>query len=466
MKQWLALVVGLWGSLGGLRAQPAPWPPAGASLAYPRTLLRPQELAAVRAALAAPARQALYQRLWADVQQPPRTASAGADQQNQAAWAKNAAFVVLLGQQPSGQGLALLAPIRGQALRDSTCYLLAHLNPEVAGVAASLSPAPPAAWASRAQELMDYLVAYDLLRGSGAAPTALAAGAARLQEFAGNLYQQSTTPLGLYSLCSTLRPNPTLLTAAALGLAAIVLSEASSPEARYQPSSWAAACLYNLDGVLHREAQHPAEAGLPGFEEALRCCAPLFRALGHFLPDEQPAYTFGATTRCVRNPYFDPAYQPLYRWLAAELVRNELSNSEEHAAGSSASTAIDENHLTKPADLRAAWLAAVAPADSASPKVRPLAQATAAGESQLPAEVRLMAFPQPAPSFLQVQVAGYGGELDLQLLDALGRPVRQQRAPSPARLAVGALAPGYYYLQAADASGQPLGGRQRVLLGP
>jgi hypothetical protein len=313
---------------------------------------------------------------------------------------------------------------------------------------------------------MDYLVAYDLLRGSGAAPAALAAGAARLQEFAGNLYQQSTTPLGLYSLCSTLRPNPTLLTAAALGLAAIVLSEATSPEARYQPGSWAAACLYNLDGVLHREAQHPAEAGLPGFEEALRCCAPLFWALGHFLPDEQPAYTFGATTRYVRNPYFDPAYQPLYRWLAAAEPIDTTLAAAESAAASGDQPASAERYLTQPADLRAAWLAAVAPAAGAGPRLPQPAPAAAVGQEQPTAEVRLMAFPQPAPSFLQVQVAGYVGELNLQLLDALGRPVRQQRAPSPARLAVGALAPGCYYLQAADASGQPLGGRQRVLLGP
>jgi len=464
MKQWLALALGLWGSLGGLRAQPAPWPPAGANLAYPRTLLRPAELGAVRAALAAPARQALYQHLWADVQHAPRAAAPSPRRQSQATWAKNAAFVVLLGRQPSGPGLALLAPARAQALRDSASYLLAHLDPEVA---TGLGPAPPAAWAGRAQELMDYLVAYDLLRGSGVAPAALAGGAARLQEFAGNLYQQSTTPLGLYSLCSTLRPNPTLLTAAALGLAAVVLSEATSPEASYQPGNWAAACLYNLDGVLHREAQYPAEAGLPGFEEALHCCAPLFRALGHFLPDEQPAYTFGATTRCVRNPYYDPAYRPLYHWLAASsVVNNDLIASAESADASGAQLTSGERHPASLADLRAAWLAVLAPADSIGPRV-PLPAPAAAGQEQPPAGLRLAAYPQPARDLLQVQVVGYAGELMVQLLDALGRPVRQQRTQAQqARLAVGALAPGYYYLQATDASGQPLGGGQRVLLGP
>ncbi|RZK60845.1 MAG: hypothetical protein EOO59_06510, partial [Hymenobacter sp.] len=122
--------------------------------------------------------------------------------------------------------------------------------------------------------------------------------------------------------------NHTLMTAAALGLAAVVLNEASSADANQQPSSWAGAGLYNIDNVLWRDAQRQSDSTqVAGYAEgpyylkyALLNCLPFFRALGNFLPDGTQAYTFGATTRSIRNPYFDPKYALLYGWLTAILM--------------------------------------------------------------------------------------------------------------------------------------------------
>ncbi|WP_210521798.1 hypothetical protein [Hymenobacter terricola] len=166
-------------------------------------------------------------------------------------------------------------------------------------------------------------MAYDLRRSAGETPTGLVAGAARLQEFAGHLYQQSITPLGPFSFYATSNNNNTLMTAAALGRAAVVLNEATSADATQQPATWAGTGLYHIDNVLGRDAQRRSDSNwMAGYSEgpyylkyALLNCRPLFRAVGNFLPDGRLRYTFGAVTRSIRNPYFDPKYGRLYEWL-------------------------------------------------------------------------------------------------------------------------------------------------------
>ncbi|RZK53513.1 MAG: hypothetical protein EOO59_12410, partial [Hymenobacter sp.] len=140
------------------------------------------------------------------------------------------------------------------------------------------------------------------------------------------LYRQSTTPLGgTYYFNDLVKNNHTLMTAAALGMAAVVLNEASSTDANQQPAKWAGAGLYHIDNVLWRDAQRQSDSTqVAGYAEgpyylkyALLNCLPFFRAMGNFLPDGTQAYTFGATTRRIRNPYFDPKYARLYDWLTA-----------------------------------------------------------------------------------------------------------------------------------------------------
>ena len=164
-----------------------------------------------------------------------------------------------------------------------------------------------------------------MLRGAGEAPAALAAGAARIQEFADNLHQQSVTPLGPYSFYGNIRNNHTLMTAAALGMAAVVLSEATSTNPSQQPATWAGTGLFHIDHVLWRDAQRQSDSTqVAGYAEgpyylkyALLNCLPFFRAMGHFLPDGRLPYAFAGTTRSICNPYYDPKYARLYEWLTA-----------------------------------------------------------------------------------------------------------------------------------------------------
>jgi hypothetical protein len=255
---------------------------------------------------------------------PPADNTSASGRRARAAWAKNAAFVVLLGRQPAGPGLAPLPGAAHDALAASARGLLETINPDVEPFA-TWGGATYDNWQWRSKELIDYLVAYDLLRGSGETAASLAAGQAQLQTFAGNLYRQSTTPFLGVSFYSAVKNNHALMTAAALGMAAVVLPEASSADLNQQPSRWAGAGLYTIDNVLWRDAQRQSDSTqVAGYAEgpyyckyALLNCLPYFRAMGNFLPDGRLPYTFAGSTRSIRNPYFDPKYDQLYEWLTA-----------------------------------------------------------------------------------------------------------------------------------------------------
>ena len=326
--RWVGvLAVALLGSVGQAGAQTGSWSPAGADLSFPRTLLRAGALAEVRASLEAPDRLLLYSGLWAEAQgAPPADNTSASGRRARAAWVKNAAFVALIGQQPTGSGtLAALPDAQRAALLSNARGVLESLNANVEVFATWAGTTPYTEWQWRSKELIDYLIAYDLLRGSGETAATLAASQAQLQQFAGNLYQQSVTPLGPYSFYTNVKNNHTLMTAAALGMAAVVLSEATSTDAAQQPATWAGLGLYHIDNVLWRDAQRQSDSTqVAGYAEgpyyckyALLNCLPFFRAMGNFLPDGRQAYTYGTSTRSIRNPYYDPKYARLYEWLTA-----------------------------------------------------------------------------------------------------------------------------------------------------
>lgn len=315
---------------GQVQAQAGKWSPPGADLSYPRTLLRADALDAVRASLAAPDRLAIYQSLWGDVQgAPPTDNTSASGRRARATFAKNAAFVVLLGQQPAERnGMAALTESQRASLVANVRGLLESINTNVEVFATWTGTTPYTEWQWRSKELIDYLIAYDLLRGAGETPAALAASQARIQAFAGNLYLQSTKPLLTLTFYGTIKNNHTLMTAAALGMAAVVLNDATSTDRNQQPASWAGAGLYNIDNVLWRDAQRQSDStqvagyaeGPYYFKYAMLNCLPFFRAMGNFLPDSRLAYTFGTTTHSIRNPYFDPKYSLLYDWATAILM--------------------------------------------------------------------------------------------------------------------------------------------------
>lgn len=510
MRRLLLLAIVLLGSLGHAWAQTTggSWQPVGADLSYPRTLLKAGALPSVRASLAATDRIAIYRSLWADVQGAPiADNTASGNRRARATWAKNAAFVVLLGQQPAeGTSLVALSETQRSALVNSTRSLLENLNSNVEVFATWTGTTPYTEWQWRSKELIDYLIAYDLLRGAGESEASLRASQLKLQTFAGNLYRQATTPLLWVTFFGSIKNNYALMTSAALGMAAVVLSDASSIDANQQPTNWAGAGLYHIDNVLWRDAQRQSDSTqVAGYAEgpyyakyALLNCLPFFRALGNFLPDGRQAYTFGGTTRRLRNPYFDPKYTRLYDWLTAIMLPDgrlpaledsyvdmgmpelALTGRAEYVkpmyfsklSGTNMASALAQLRDAT-VDMRAAWLAAavlpsaqrqpalmVLPAsgnlvfrsgsDSAATYLHlygrgGLAQTNAGGHSQgdassfiLHAQGQLLALDPGYLSYDRRGEVGQANHHNLVLVDGAGPALGTPGAASPVQSAVGA----------------------------
>ncbi|GAB2781113.1 hypothetical protein HNQ93_001268 [Hymenobacter luteus] len=309
-------------------AQTGSWSPAGITATYPRTLLTPAAVPGGREFLAAPQNQTLYASLYTSIFAGPANGNATADERRgRATFAKNTAFVLLMDRKPIGASLIPLPGPERALYQQQAVGALESLNPAVEAFA-SFSGTTYTEWQWRSKELIDYLIAYDLLRGAGVTEAELQVGKTKLQQFAGNLYRESNRPfLGVYFF-RQVKNNHTLMTAAALGMAAVVLNDATSPDVNQQPINWINTGLFHLDNVLWEDAQRQSDpTAVAGYAEgpyyfkyAFLNCLPFFRALGNFAPDISFSCTYNGTTRRIRNPYFDPRYDQLYEWITAILM--------------------------------------------------------------------------------------------------------------------------------------------------
>ncbi|WP_170172599.1 heparinase II/III domain-containing protein [Hymenobacter rigui] len=307
------------------QAQTGAWWPANARSDYPRTLLTINELPQVQASLRMPTARGLYRGLWAGTQGvPPTDNTSASGRRARATFAKNAAFVILIDRQPVADSLAPLPPLTRQTQVQQVTQLLETLNPSVEAFA-TFSGTTYTEWQWRSKELIDYLIAYDLLRGSGVPETALTTARQQLQTFAGNLYRESNRPFfGIY-FYRQIKNNHTLMTAAALGMAAVVLNHVTSADANQQPLNWQNTALFHLDNVLWQDAQRQSDPqAVAGYAEgpyyfkyAFLNCLPFVRALGQFAPGAMFSCTYNGSTRTIPNPYTDPRYERLYEWITA-----------------------------------------------------------------------------------------------------------------------------------------------------
>jgi uncharacterized protein YjbI with pentapeptide repeats len=300
------------------------WEPAGADLSYPRTLLKAAHIPAVQAALTLAGNLELYTGIFNSVTgTPPGAPSTDHNlRRTHATFAKNLAFVVLMNRKPAAPGLTHLTEVERALYTGHVRSMLGNINTTVENVISYTN------WQWTSKELIDYMIAYDLLRGAGETDASLAPAKARLQEFAGNLYAQSQVSFFGYSFFRAIKNNHALMTAAALGLSAVVLNDAGSTKATQQPLNWINAGMFHQDNVLWRDASRQSDPdAIAGYAEgpyyfkyAFLNCLPFIRSMGHFLPDNSLNYTAGGTTRSIRNPYYDPSYDRLYQWMSAILM--------------------------------------------------------------------------------------------------------------------------------------------------
>jgi hypothetical protein len=308
-----------WSTLFRVASGQSTWPPAGADHSFPQTLLKTNEIPAMRLSLQDPERYSLYQSVynWAMVT-PPASNSTSLDRRMRARAAKNMAFIRLVNRKPAGgTTLDSLTTAEKTQLETNALSLLQNINTTVE------SPFSYTEWQWRSKELIDYLTAYDLLRGAGVPVTNLQATQAKLQEFSGNLYTQASKSIFGNVFLTNMKNNHLLMTAAALGMAGVVLNDVPGTTTATQPQTWINAGMYAIDNLLWRDSQRQSETGVVAgyaegpyyFKYAFLNCLPFFRAFGNFLPDGTYSFTWNNVSNQIRNPYYDPNYDLLYQWI-------------------------------------------------------------------------------------------------------------------------------------------------------
>lgn len=267
----------------------------------------------------------LYRGVWQSAQSPiPSDNASSSVRRVRAGLAKNIAFVLLLDRMPSGSGFQPVTPALHATLAGRALQLLNELKVDVP----PLSVATPTAyddWQWRSKELIDMLCAYDLLMGTSVPRSLLATAQIRLQEFAANLHHESTKSILGLTFFGVVKNNHALMTAGALGTAAVVLNNATSSNPDAHPIAWISTALWNSDNVLWRDMARQSEPGVVAgyaegphyFRYAFLNLLPFFRALGNFLPDTTLDASFNGIHRSIRHPFHDIDYDQLYRWAAS-----------------------------------------------------------------------------------------------------------------------------------------------------
>lgn len=302
------------------------WNPPGLDPSFPRTLLDSADIPVIRGTLTDPDRFPLYASVWlnANAVVPPGN-STDEERAARSMIAREAAFSFLMDRKSSSNAIEPLLQSERDSLRSRVLGLLEQMNTTV-GVGTFWTFYTP--WQGRSKELISYLIAYDLLKGAGLPQAMLEPSKAKLLTFTANLYQKamaSYTFLNLKFFTYQFN-NHSIMTASALGLAAIVFNDHTSPDVNYQPQNWINAGLYNLDNTLWMEnGTYPRVSEpdtLAGYAEgpnyfkyAFENAFPFIRSMGNFLSDGYFAATFNSTTRNIRNPWHDDRYDRLYDWM-------------------------------------------------------------------------------------------------------------------------------------------------------
>ena len=304
------------------------WDPPGAHTGFPRILLDSASVPLIRETLGEPGILPLYRSVWESAcSQIPAGDSTDGERFSRSLIAREAAFAVLMERKTEGNLVVPLTQSEKDSLAEKSRWLIENMNPAVGYQEGWVFYQE---WQNRSKELINYLVAWDLLRGAGYDGDSLQRAKDSVIRFTSNLYYRA---MAVYQvLIFQLRfftfqvNNHSIMTASALGLAAILFNDCGDPDPDRQPLNWINAGLWNLDntlwvenGTYPRVSEPDTIAGYaegPGyFAYAFQNAFPFIRAMGIFLPDGEYPVTFGGVTRQIRNPWFDPRYDNLYRWM-------------------------------------------------------------------------------------------------------------------------------------------------------
>ncbi|MCB9230280.1 MAG: T9SS type A sorting domain-containing protein [Bacteroidia bacterium] len=320
MKQFFFLILILFcGSF--LVAQTGVWNPANADLSRPRTLMKAAEIAAVISYITSDSiYHDLYKRMYNEVlgfNIGPTTGNDG-KRRIQACKAKNCAFILLLNRKPLSNGtLDTLTTSERNNLISRGLQMMNYMDNTVE----AYPNWDPYLW--RSNELVNQLIAYDLMLGAGIPDTTLAPVRAKLVDYAADLYHETNVNFFGAGFWPLKVNNHGLRTAGALALAAVVLNDqGDNSNADRRASSWGNAGMYNIEEIMWKGSEHMAEEGSVtnycegshyldfGFKHLL----PLFQALSNFIPNGTLQFTYDGNSHSMPHPFYDSRYDSLYQW--------------------------------------------------------------------------------------------------------------------------------------------------------
>ncbi len=299
------------------------WLPMGADTSYPRVLLKKDSIAAIRNNLVKAPNNILYSQVYASATAAyyfPN--SSDNERRARATSAKNSAFVYLMNVKSSGNTSVALSSQERDTVLNRCIRYLNNINTGIDSITTTNYTAYDS-WQWRSKELINYLIAYDFLKGAGVNDALLSNAKNKLQEFAGHLYKECNRTVVIGNFWTLVSNNFTLITTGALGTAAIVLNDVQSSDPDYRPEMWIQAAMIKTDDALFTNTKRETERNqMAGFAEgphymlySLLHYAPFYTALKNFIPDGTATYSFGAETKNLRHPFYDTAYDQLFDWL-------------------------------------------------------------------------------------------------------------------------------------------------------
>ncbi len=293
--------------------------PANADYTFPRSALKSQDTLAIKNYVRDyPHAFWLYSRIYNPVLVSNFTPFTNDSQRRMGAHlAKNAAFCYFLNRKCYGPDSLVVL--------DSTerSFFLQQSLDHLAAIVTTVEAFPNTDnYIFRSNELIDNLVAYDLLKGAGVPDSTLAIARAKLIEYAANLFHECNVDIIGLNFFSLHPNNHAIRVGAALAMAGIILNDVNEASPDRQAAIWFHTGMFNVNKMFWEGGGAMSLAGqVSGYAEGphyfrytMKHCLPLFKALKQFVPDTTFALTYKAVTTQVRHPWYDPRYEKLYEW--------------------------------------------------------------------------------------------------------------------------------------------------------
>jgi hypothetical protein len=303
--------------------QTGAWTPNYATATHPRILCGIQDTTTIRQYLRKGFLRTIFPNVYASaLAAPPTDNNESNNRRERARLAKNAAFIYFISMQPLADSAAKLEEATANSLKTKVLELLSTINTTIPALSIA-NPGNYDDWQWRSKDMIDYLSAYDLLIGAGVSDSALAPAKVLLQRYAGNLYREANRSFLGFTFLSTVKNNHALMTCGALGVAAVVLNDATSTDLNEQPTLWINAAVWNIDNILWRDpARQSDSVGIAGYAEgpyylryAMLNVIPFMRGMAEFTKDTTFEVEFAGEKRSITNPRMDDKFHNLWDWI-------------------------------------------------------------------------------------------------------------------------------------------------------